>query len=213
MQIILLEKIANVGNLGDIVKVKDGYARNFLIPEGKAKRATAENITMLEGKRTELERAAGEKLAVAQAQGEKLAGLMVQITQKAGVDGRLFGSVTNGDIAEALKAARLGDLAGRLNEEEAWSARLSGGEQQRLAVARALLARPDWLFLDVATSALDEPLEKALYAMLAERLPHTTIVSIGHRSTLIDMHDRRLDMRPSGSGLFSPQEVAQPAAA
>ena len=104
MQIILLEKIVNVGNLGDVVNVKHGFARNFLIPQGKAKRATAENITMLEGKRTELERAAGDKLASAQVQGEKLAGLMVQIKQKAGVDGRLFGSVTNGDIAEALKA-------------------------------------------------------------------------------------------------------------
>lgn len=104
MQIILLEKVINLGGLGDIVKVKDGYARNFLIPQGKARRATAENITMLEGKRAELERAAGDKLAIAQTKGEKLAGLMVQITQKAGVDGRLFGSVTNGDIAEALKA-------------------------------------------------------------------------------------------------------------
>jgi len=104
MQIILLEKVVNVGNLGDIVKVKDGFARNFLIPQGKAKRATAENITMLEGKRAELERAANEKLTSAQDIGEKLNGLMVQITQKAGVDGRLFGSVTNFDIAEALKA-------------------------------------------------------------------------------------------------------------
>ena len=104
MQIILLEKVVNLGGLGDIVKVKDGYARNFLIPHGKAKRATAENITMLEAKRAELEAAAGEKLTTAQAHGEKLSGLMVQITQKAGVDGRLFGSVTNGDIAEALKA-------------------------------------------------------------------------------------------------------------
>ena len=103
MQIILLEKVVNLGGLGDIVKVKDGYARNFLIPQGKAKRATAENITMLEGKRAELERAAGEKLTTAQAQGEKLAGLMVQITQKAGVDGKLFGSVTNSDISDALK--------------------------------------------------------------------------------------------------------------
>ena len=102
MQIILLEKVVNLGGLGDIVKVKDGYARNFLIPQGKAKRATAENITMLEGKRAELERAAGEKLANATAQGEKLAGLMVQITQKAGVDGRLFGSINNADIASAL---------------------------------------------------------------------------------------------------------------
>lgn len=104
MQIILLEKVVNLGVLGDIVKVKDGYARNFLIPHGKAKRATAANITMLEGKRAELEKAANEKLAGAQAQSEKLAGLMVQITQKAGVDGRLFGSVTNGDVAEALQA-------------------------------------------------------------------------------------------------------------
>src|SRR3954451_8097939 len=102
MQIILLEKVVNLGGLGDIVKVKDGYARNYLIPHGKAKRATAENITMLEARRAELEAAAGEKLTTAQAQGEKLSGLMVQITQKAGVDGRLFGSVTNGDIAEAL---------------------------------------------------------------------------------------------------------------
>ena len=104
MQIILLEKVVNLGGLGDIVKVKDGYARNFLIPHGKAKRATAENITMLEGKREELEKAQGEKLATAQAQSEKLAGLMVQITQKSGVDGRLFGSVTNADVAEALQA-------------------------------------------------------------------------------------------------------------
>ena len=104
MQIILLEKVVNLGVLGDIVKVKDGYARNFLIPHGKAKRATAANITMLEGKRAELEKAANEKLAGAQAQSEKLSGLMVQITQKAGVDGRLFGSVTNGDVAEALQA-------------------------------------------------------------------------------------------------------------
>ena len=104
MQIILLEKVVNLGVLGDIVKVKGGYARNFLIPQGKAKRATAENITMLEGKRAELEKAAGEKLASAETHAEKLSGLMVQITQKAGVDGRLFGSVTNADVAEALRA-------------------------------------------------------------------------------------------------------------
>jgi putative ATP-binding cassette transporter len=125
----------------------------------------------------------------------------------------MAGTYTDGDIVEALKAARLGDLVARLDEEEAWGARLSGGEQQRLAVARALLARPDWLFLDEATSALDEPLERSLYTMLAERLPDTTIVSIGHRSTLIDMHDRRLDMRPGGEGLFSPREAAAPAEA
>jgi len=104
MQIILLEKVANVGNLGDLVKVKDGYARNFLIPKGMAKRATPENMKLLEEKRAELERAAAEKLAGAQAQGEKLEGSRIDITQKAGVDGRLFGSVTNADVAEALKA-------------------------------------------------------------------------------------------------------------
>ena len=104
MQIILLEKVANVGNLGDVVKVKDGYARNFLIPQGKAKRATPDNIKLLEEKRAELEHAAGEKLAAAQAAAQKLEGVSVKVTQKAGVDGRLFGSVGTVDIVEALKA-------------------------------------------------------------------------------------------------------------
>jgi large subunit ribosomal protein L9 len=103
MQIILLEKIANVGNLGDVVKVKDGYARNFLIPHGKAKRATPANLQAIEAQRTELERAAGDKLASAQALAEKLEGSTLRIAQKAGVDGRLFGSVTNADIVDALK--------------------------------------------------------------------------------------------------------------
>jgi len=104
MQIILLEKIANVGNLGDVVKVKHGFARNYLIPHGKAKRATPENIALLEAKRSDLEKIAAEKLAAAQEQGTRLEGLLVQISQKAGVDGRLFGSVTNVDIVDALKA-------------------------------------------------------------------------------------------------------------
>lgn len=104
MQIILLEKIANLGTLGDVVKVKDGYARNFLIPQGKAKRATTANLADFEARRAELERQQAEILAAAQAQGEKLEGLMVQITRKAGVDGRLFGSVTNADVAEAIGA-------------------------------------------------------------------------------------------------------------
>jgi large subunit ribosomal protein L9 len=103
MQIILLEKVVNLGNLGDIVKVKDGYARNFLIPGKKARRATKDAIAEFEVRRAELEKNAGEKLAAAQAQGEKLNGFTVQISQKAGVDGRLFGSVTNADIAQALK--------------------------------------------------------------------------------------------------------------
>jgi large subunit ribosomal protein L9 len=104
MQIILLEKIVNVGNLGDVVKVKQGFARNYLIPQGKAKRATPENIALLEAKRAELEKAAAEKLATAQVEIAKLEGLTVRVTQKAGVDGRLFGSVTNSDIVDALKA-------------------------------------------------------------------------------------------------------------
>jgi large subunit ribosomal protein L9 len=102
MQVILLEKVVNLGNLGEVVKVKDGYARNFLIPQRKARRATATALAEFEVKRAELEKVAAEKLAAAQAQGEKLAGQSVQITQKSGVDGRLFGSVTNADISEAL---------------------------------------------------------------------------------------------------------------
>ena len=105
MQIILLEKVANLGNLGDVVKVKDGYARNFLIPTAPARRATEAAIKEFEAKRAELEKAAADKLAAAQALGEKLSGKTVHITQKAGVDGRLFGSVTNADIAEALTQA------------------------------------------------------------------------------------------------------------
>ena len=102
MQIILLEKVVNVGNLGDVVKVKDGYARNFLIPQRMARRATASAVAEFEVKRAELEKAAAAKLAASQAQGEKLSGMTISIAQKAGVDGRLFGSVTNFDIAEAL---------------------------------------------------------------------------------------------------------------
>lgn len=102
MQVILLDKVANLGSLGEIVKVKDGYARNFLIPTGRARRATEEAKRDFEARRAELEKAAAAKLAEAQSVGEKLAGTTVKITQKAGVDGRLFGSVTNYDIAEEL---------------------------------------------------------------------------------------------------------------
>jgi len=102
MQVILLEKVVNVGNLGDVVKVKDGYARNFLIPQKMARRATQAAVAEFEVKRAELEKAAAEKLSASQAQGEKLGGMTITIAQKAGVDGRLFGSVTNFDIAEAL---------------------------------------------------------------------------------------------------------------
>jgi large subunit ribosomal protein L9 len=103
MQVILMEKVANLGELGDVVKVKDGFARNFLIPQGKAKRATEANIKAFESRRSELEKAQAETLAKAQERGAKLEGTKIQITQKAGPDGRLFGSVTNYDIVEALQ--------------------------------------------------------------------------------------------------------------
>ena len=104
MQIILLEKVINLGGLGDVVKVKDGYARNFLLPKGKAKRATAANLAEFEKRRHELEAAQNAALAAAQAKGAKLDGMALTVTQKAGVDGRLFGSVTNIDIVDALIA-------------------------------------------------------------------------------------------------------------
>jgi large subunit ribosomal protein L9 len=103
MQVILLEKVVNLGSLGEVVKVRNGYARNFLIPTGKAKRATRESLAEFEQRRAELEKVQSEQLAAAQEKSAKLDGLTLQITQKAGVDGKLFGSVTNADIAEALK--------------------------------------------------------------------------------------------------------------
>ena len=102
MQVILMEKVVNLGGLGDVVKVKDGFARNFLIPQGKAKRATATNLKEFENRRADLEKKANEQLTGAQERAEKLEGLKIDIAQKAGVDGRLFGSVTNADISEAL---------------------------------------------------------------------------------------------------------------
>ena len=105
MQIILLEKVANLGMLGDIVKVKDGFGRNFLIPQGKAKRATETNKAEFAARRAELEKQQADILTAATARGEKLAGYVLTVSQKAGVDGRLFGSVTNGDIADGLLAA------------------------------------------------------------------------------------------------------------
>lgn len=107
MQVILLEKMPNLGQLGDVVRVKDGYARNFLIPYGKAKRATESAIAEFQARRAELEKAAAEKLAAAQALGAKLSETTVQLSEKAAVDGRLFGSVTNHDIAAALNASGL----------------------------------------------------------------------------------------------------------
>lgn len=104
MQVILMEKLPNLGNLGDVVKVKEGYARNYLIPQGKAKRATEANLKAFEARRAELEQAQASALAKAQERAARLDGLMLQITQKAGADGRLFGSVTNYDVVEVLKA-------------------------------------------------------------------------------------------------------------
>jgi large subunit ribosomal protein L9 len=104
MQVILLEKVVNLGQLGEVVKVKSGYARNYLVPHGKAKRATPENLAEFEKRRADLEKQQADILTQAQSRAEKLNGMMVQITQKAGVDGKLFGSVTNSDIADALKA-------------------------------------------------------------------------------------------------------------
>jgi len=110
MQIILLEKVVNLGTLGDVVRVKDGYARNFLIPKGKARRATEATIKEFEARRAELEKVQADKLAQAQAVGAKLEGMSLPISQKAGVDGRLFGSVTNMDIAAALNKHGFADV-------------------------------------------------------------------------------------------------------
>jgi vitamin B12/bleomycin/antimicrobial peptide transport system ATP-binding/permease protein len=111
------------------------------------------------------------------------------------------------EIAEALKAARLPGFVAHLEEDGNWGARLSGGEQQRVAIARALLAKPDWLFLDEATSALDEKLEGDIYTLLRESLPETTIVSIGHRSSLEAFHHRHIAMEPEADGTFTPREA------
>ncbi len=109
------------------------------------------------------------------------------------------GTYSDDDIRRALVDAHLGDLVNELDREEVWSQRLSSGEQQRVALARALLMRPDWLFLDESTSAVDEKLEAELYAVLARRLPKTTIMSIGHRSAVVKLHQRHLEMCPEGS--------------
>jgi large subunit ribosomal protein L9 len=149
MQIILLEKVVNLGNLGDIVKVKDGYARNFLIPGKKARRATKDAIAEFEVRRAELEKVAAEKLADAQKQGEKLNGFTVQITQKAGVDGRLFGSVTNADIAEALKSQGFAEV-------EKAQVRLPQGPLKMVGDHSVQVALHTDVLVDVTVSVLGE---------------------------------------------------------
>jgi putative ATP-binding cassette transporter len=119
----------------------------------------------------------------------------------------LAGVHPDDEINAALAAARLPKLVNRLDEEAMWAQVLSLGEQQRLAVARALLSKPDWLFLDEATAALDEATEAAIYDVIKTLLPETTIVSIGHRSTLIDMHDRRIDLQSGDDGVFHVADV------
>jgi putative ATP-binding cassette transporter len=120
----------------------------------------------------------------------------------------LIGAYDDERIVRALRAAKLGAFADQLDVEDNWGQRLSGGEQQRLAIARALLDKPDWLFLDEATSALDEKLEGEIYRMLREEMPQATIVSIGHRSTLIELHDARVDMHPGENGASKPRLMA-----
>jgi len=149
MQIILLEKVVNLGNLGDIVKVKDGYARNFLIPGKKARRATKDAIAEFEVRRAELEKVAAEKLTAAQKQGEKLNGFTVQVSQKAGVDGRLFGSVTNADIAEALKSQGFAEV-------EKAQVRLPQGPLKMVGDHSVQVALHTDVLVDVTVSVLGE---------------------------------------------------------
>jgi large subunit ribosomal protein L9 len=149
MQVILMEKVINLGNLGDVVKVRDGFARNFLIPQGKAKRVTPENLAEFEKRRAELERQQAEKLAGAQEKAAKLEGLMVQITRKAGVDGRLFGSVTNFDIAEALKVQGI--------EVEKADIRMPQGPLKAIGDAHIQIALHSDVVVSITVSVLGEP--------------------------------------------------------
>ncbi|MDR1062394.1 MAG: 50S ribosomal protein L9 [Azoarcus sp.] len=148
MQIILLEKVGKLGSLGDVVKVKDGYARNYLIPHGFAKRATETNKAEFEARRAELERAQSGKLAAAQAVSAKLEGLMVQITRKAGMDGRLFGSVSNIDVADALAAQGF--------EVERAAIRMPDGHLKQVGDVRVEIALHADVVVPITVSVLGE---------------------------------------------------------
>lgn len=148
MQVILMEKVVNLGSLGDVVRVRDGYARNFLIPQGKAKRVTPENLAEFEKRRAELESQQAEKLSAAQEKAAKLEGMMVQITRKAGVDGRLFGSVSNFDIAEALKV--LG------HEVEKADIRMPQGPLKLVGDAQVQIALHSDVLANITVSVLGE---------------------------------------------------------
>jgi large subunit ribosomal protein L9 len=148
MQIILMEKVVNLGGLGDVVKVKDGYARNFLIPQGKAKRATDANRKIFEEKRAELERVQADAVAAAQAQAEKLEGLMVQIKRKTGVDGRLFGSVSAHDILDALEAQGF--------KVDKGAVRLPDGPLKTIGDTHVQIALHSDVFASVTVSVLGE---------------------------------------------------------
>ncbi|MBN9430287.1 MAG: 50S ribosomal protein L9 [Burkholderiales bacterium] len=148
MQIILLEKVVNLGQLGDVVRVRDGYARNFLIPQGKAKRATDTAIKEFETRRAELEKVQADKLAAAQALAEKLNDMTIQVTEKAGVDGRLFGSVTNFDIAEGLKKQGF--------EVEKGMVRLPNGPLKTIGDAKVEVALHSDVVVEITVSVLGE---------------------------------------------------------
>ena len=148
MQVILMEKVVNLGSLGDVVRVRDGYARNFLIPQGKAKRVTPENLAEFETRRAELERQQAEKLSAAQEKAAKLEGLMVQITRKSGVDGRLFGSVTNFDVAEALMAQGI--------EVEKADIRMPQGPLKMIGDSQVLIALHSDVVAAITVSVLGE---------------------------------------------------------
>lgn len=148
MQIILMEKVTNVGQLGDVVKVKNGFARNFLIPQGKAKRATAANMAEFEARRAEIEAAEKARLTDAQARGEKMSGLTVQIVQKAGVDGKLFGSVTNADIVAALAAQGF--------DVEKAQVRMPEGHLKQIGDHHVSIALHTDVLVDITVSVLGE---------------------------------------------------------